>query len=293
VGFYINMQIGFLVFASIIGYTLILYFTRKTTPSDSGDHSHNFDGIEELNEPLPAWWVWLFVLTIIYSVVYLILYPGLGDNTGFLKWNSQKACTDIIKQRDAQYQHIYLAYSKMRVEDLSTNLRALKIGKSLFINNCSICHGLDARGGNGFPNLTNNKWLYGGTPNEIRTSITNGRKGRMPPYGSVIGGEDILESTAYYVLSLSTKDVPQNLTSTGKLKFNTICSACHSLNAKGNKFIGAPDLTDPQWVYGGDFIDIKNSIKNGRHGVMPSHKDVLSKEQIHILTAYIFSLNKI
>lgn len=291
-GFYINMQIGFLVFASIIGYTLLLYFTRKTTQSDSGEHSHNFDGIEELNEPLPAWWMWLFFLTIIYSIVYLILYPGLGDNKGFLKWNSQKACNDIIKKRDAQYQHIYLAYSKMRIEDLSTNLRALKIGKSLFINNCSICHGLDARGGNGFPNLTNNKWLYGGTPNEIKTTITNGRKGRMPPYGSVIGGEDILESTAYYVLSLTIKEIPQELTATGKLKFNTICSACHGLNAKGNKFIGAPDLTDPQWVYGGDFIDVKNSIKNGRHGVMPSHKDVLSKEQIHILTAYIFSLNK-
>ena len=174
----------------------------------------------------------------------------------------------------------------------STNLKALKIGKSLFTNNCSLCHGLDAKGGNGFPNLTNNKWLYGGTPTDIKTTITNGRRGKMPPYGHIIGNDSDIEATALYVLSLSGKEKESELTNKGKIKFTTICAACHGLNAKGNKYIGAPDLTDPQWIYGETLNNIKTGIKNGRNGVMPAHKDILSKEQIHILTAYIYSLNK-
>lgn len=289
----LNFYIIILIFLSIVGYSALIYFTRTTNQQDSENlASHTFDGIAELNEPLPSWWLWLFVLTIIFSVIYLILYPGLGSNKGLLDWNSQKACDSRTKVEDAFYQPIYVSYSKMKIEELSTNFRALKIGKSLFINNCSLCHGLDAKGGNGFPNLTNNKWLYGGNADEIKATITNGRKGKMPPYVNVVGTEEEIESTAYYVLSLSSNKIDIQLTSVGKIKFNMICSACHGLNGKGNKFIGAPDLTDPQWIYGNSLDSIKTTIKNGRNGVMPAHKDVLSKEQIYILTAYIFSLNK-
>lgn len=278
---------------SIFGYSALIYFT-KTIKNESDDEEmpHEYDGIKEMNKPLPSWWLWLFVLTIIFGIFYLFLYPGLGKSKGLLEWTSQKECNEKIKKEDMLYQPIYSSFAKLNVEDLSTNLKALKIGKSLFINNCSLCHGLDAKGGNGFPNLTNNKWLYGGAPNEIKMTITNGRKGKMPSYSSIIGNENDIEATAYYVLSLSGRSNNSELNDKGKIKFNMICSACHGLNAKGNKYIGAPDLTNPQWIYGGDITDIKKTIKYGRNGVMPAHKDILSKEQIHILTAYIFSLNR-
>lgn len=280
-------------FFSIIGYSALIYFTRNLSQPASDEEHHTFDGISELNQPLPSWWLWLFVLTIIFGLFYLALYPGLGKNKGLLEWTSQKACDEISKQEDDIYKPLYMSFSKIKIEDLSSNLKALKIGKSLFINNCSLCHGLDARGGNGFPNLTNNKWLYGGTPEEIRMTITNGRRGKMPAYASIVGSDEEIESTALYVISLSKPDVSPTLTGKGKIKFSTICSACHGLNAKGNKFIGAPDLTDPQWIYGETLDNIKNTIKFGRNGIMPAHKDILTKEQIHILAAYVYSLNKV
>jgi len=287
----LSIYVIFLVVLSIIACSFLIFFTKTLEHEDgSKESSHVFDGIRELNEPLPIWWLWLFVISIIFGICYLILYPGLGKTKGLLEWSSHKECEEKTKKADNKYNPIYIKFFNESVENLSLNLKALKIGKSLFINNCSLCHGIDAKGGNGYPNLTNNKWLYGGTVNDIKMTITNGRRGKMPPYGAIIG-EDI-ETTALYVISLSKIEYSSNLTEKGKVKFNTICSACHGLNAKGNKFIGAPDLTDPQWIHGGTLDDIKTTIKNGRSSVMPAHKDVLTKEQIHILTAYIFSLNK-
>lgn len=288
----LSIYIISLVVLSILFYSFLIFFTKDMEHGDSSsDTGHSFDGITELNKPLPLWWLWMFIISIIFSICYLFLYPGLGHIKGFLNWTSHKECNENIIKNDKIYESIYIAYNKQSVEELSKNEKALKIGRSLFLNNCSLCHGLDAKGGNGFPNLTNNKWLYGGSPNEIKTTITNGRMGKMPPYATVIGSETDIQSTAWYVLSLSTPYISDKLTDKGKLKFTSICSACHGLNAKGNKFIGAPDLTDPQWIYGGKLEDIISAIKHGRQGIMPAHKDVLSKEQIHLLTAYVYSLN--
>lgn len=289
----LSLYIVFLVVFSILLYSCLIYFTKSVENSDDSKEKHSFDGITELNKPLPAWWLWLSVISIIFAACYLFLYPGLGKNKGFLEWTSYKECDKKTLERDKLYNPIYISFYKDNIETLSLNLKALKIGKSLFLNNCSICHGIDAKGGNGFPNLTNNKWLYGGTPIEIKTSITNGRRGKMPPYAAIIVNESDIDATALYVLSLSKKEKELELTDKGKIKFTTICAACHGLNAKGNKYIGAPDLTDPQWIYGNTLKDIKTTIKSGRSGTMPAHKDVLTKEQIHILTAYIYSLNKI
>lgn len=289
----LSIYIIFIVVFSIALYSAIIYFTKNITHDDGdAESAHTFDGITEMNEPLPVWWLWLFVLTIIFGIGYLALYPGLGKYKGFLEWTSHKECDERTSVENKFYQPLYASYSKISVEELSSNLKALKIGKSLFLNNCSLCHGLDAKGGNGFPNLTNNKWLYGGLPNEIKMTITNGRKGKMPAYGSIVGTDEDIEATALYVLSLSSDVKSSELTNKGKVKFSMICSACHGLNAKGNKFIGAPDLTNPQWIHGGGLENVKKTIKFGRGGVMPAHKDVLTKEQIHILAAYIFSLNK-
>lgn len=288
----LNVYVIFLVVLSILFYSLLIYFTKELKQDeDSSDHIHSFDGITELNEPLPLWWLWMFIISIIFSIIYLILYPGLGSLKGYLKWTSYKECNYDIEKNDKIYESIYVAYSKESIENLSDNPKALKIGRSLFLNNCSLCHGIDAKGGHGFPDLTNSKWLYGGTPNEIKTTITNGRMGKMPSYAAIIGSEENIESIAWYVISLSSS-VPDSLIEKGKLKFTSICSACHGLNGKGNKFIGAPDLTNPQWIYGGLIENVIDTIKKGRQGIMPAHKDVLSKEQIHLLTAYIYSLNR-
>ncbi|HFL8819306.1 MAG TPA: cytochrome-c oxidase, cbb3-type subunit III [Candidatus Azoamicus sp. OHIO2] len=285
-----------LVLGSIFFYSALIYFTRITIHHDEGKEKKahtSFDGITELNEPLPIWWLTLFVLSIIFGIIYLILYPGLGKSSGMLNWTAYKDHDERTVRENKIYDPMYTSFYKDSIETLSVNLYALKIGRSLFINNCSLCHGFDARGGNGFPNLRNNKWLYGGTPNDIKNTITNGRRGKMPGYMSAITSDSEIENTALYILSLSKEIDKTIITDVGKNKFNTICSACHGINAKGNKFIGAPDLTDPQWIYGDSLNDIKNTIKNGRSGVMPAHKTILSKEQIHILTAYIYSLNKI
>lgn len=288
----LSLYVIFLICLSIFFYSALIFFTKNIEHDDaSSEVGHSFDGITELNEPLPLWWLWMFILSIIFSIIYLFLYPGLGSLKGFLGWTSHKECNNNITKNDKIYESIYVSFSKEKIEDLSKDKKAIKIGRSLFVNNCSLCHGLDAKGGNGFPNLTSNKWLYGGSPNEIKTTITNGRMGKMPSYASLIGSDSDINSTAWYVMSLSNPVISEKLIDKGKIKFTTICSACHGLNAKGNKFIGAPDLTDPKWVYGGKFDDIINTIKTGRQGVMPSHKDVLSKEQIHLLTAYIYSLN--
>jgi cytochrome c oxidase cbb3-type subunit 3 len=289
---FLTIYISILVLLSILFYSGLIYFTKKIEHEDNESNVHSFDGITELNQPLPSWWLWLFVLTIVFALVYLFLYPGLGNLKGFLGWTSHKECDINVVKNDSFYESIYTSYSKESIEKISKDPKALKIGRSLFMNNCALCHGLDARGGNGFPNLTNNKWLYGGTPNEIKTTITNGRIGKMPSYAAIMATDIDVQSIAWYVLSLSIPFIPDKLIDIGKMKFSNICSACHGLNAKGNKFIGAPDLTDPQWVHGGNIESIIGTIKNGRQSIMPSHKDVLNKDQIHLLTAYIYSINR-
>lgn len=288
----LSLYIILLVVISVLAYILLLYFTKSTKLGNDNEEPHSFDGIIELNEPLPLWWLWLAIISILFGIGYLFLYPGLGKIKGVLDWTSHKECEEDIIKKDRIYDPIYKSFSKEKIEDLSNNSKAIKIGRSLFLNNCFQCHGLDAKGGNGFPNLTNKKWLYGGTPNDIKMSITNGRRGKMPPYASIIGNETDIEATALYALSLSDKKKESEITNKGKIKFTTICAACHGTNGKGNKYIGAPDLTDPQWMYGNNLNDIKTGIKNGRNGVMPAHKDILTKEKIHILTAYIYYLNK-
>ncbi len=290
----INIMIIILVIGSILGYSILLYLTKNVIHHDEGKNKKaytSFDGILELNEPLPIWWLWLFLLSILFSFIYLILYPGITK--GLLKWTSYNDHDKKMIEENSIYDPMYSAFFKHSVEELSTNFKALKIGKNLFINNCSMCHGLDAKGGHGFPSIAADKWLYGGTPNDIKTSITNGRRGKMPGYISVLKNDEDIDNIAYYILSLNDKIEKSSLTEKGKIKFNAICSACHGVNAKGNKFIGAPDLTNHKWIYGSSLDDIKTTIKNGRSGIMPAHKNILTKEQIHILTAYIFALNKI
>ena len=280
-----------IVVVNIIGGAVLLVILRKN-PSKSGESvGHNFDGIEELNNPLPRWWMWIFWISIIFSVGYLFLYPGLGNFKGFLGWTSKGQLVAEEKQADAKYGPIFAQYYAAPIEELAKQPQALKVGKSLFANNCATCHGADAHGAVGFPNLADDDWLFGGSPQEIETSILKGRNGVMPPMGAAIGGDEGIKEVTAYVRSLNNQKVDQELVAAGQQKFNMICSACHGVDAKGNKFLGAPNLTNNVWLFGGSEEAIMKTIKNGRNSKMPAHEKLLGKEKVHLLAAYIYSLS--
>ncbi|MBL4913910.1 cytochrome-c oxidase, cbb3-type subunit III [Shewanella schlegeliana] len=300
----------------IIGCIVLL---RACSKNDTGveegkSMGHSFDGIEELNNPLPKWWSYMFYITIIFSVIYLALYPGLGSFKGFLGWTSSnqsvrtveesnQAVVDAqnegrwvqydqeVKHADEKFGPIFKAYADTPLEELVKNEEALKVGGRLFLQNCAMCHGSDARGSKGFPNLTDNAWLYGGELETIKTSIMNGRHGMMPPKGGLPIEDSELKGLTEYIVKLSGRDHDETLAAQGQGSFMKGCFACHGMDGTGNKFMGAPNLTDNAWVYGGSRGAIEQSIKNGRSGVMPPWKDVLGEEKVHVITAYVYSLS--
>lgn len=312
----------------IIGcFVLLRWCTKNTTNVEEGESmGHSFDGIEELNNPLPKWWSYMFYITIVFGLAYLALYPGLGNFKGFWGWSSSnqrighvagvsvkddsKAAVAAaakegryvqydqeVKKADEKYGPIFAAYLKTPLEELVKDKEALNVGKRLFIQNCAQCHGSDARGSIGFPNLTDNSWLYGGDLTTIKTSIMYGRNGIMPPKGGLPIEDSELAGLAEYLVELShsaydpKREYDPKLAAEGKASFMKGCFACHGMDGKGNKLLGAPDLTDNVWLYGGSRKQIIESIKYGRSGAMPAWKDVLGEEKVHVITAYVYSLS--
>jgi len=281
-----------IVLINIIGCGALLIFTRDldTSTEDDGTTGHEYDGIKEYNKPLPRWWLWMFYLTIIYSIAYLVVYPGLGNYAGTSGWTSAGQHQEQIEAANKQFGPLFAKYAKVDIEQLSKDDKAVAMGQRIFANTCFACHGSDARGAPGYPNLADGDWLYGSTPDDIKHTITNGRNGVMPPQGAMLG-EEGLKNVVAYVMSLSGRDVNAEHAAAGKAKF-MVCSACHGLDGKGNPLLGAPDLTDGIWLYGGSAEMITKTISEGRIGVMPAHRDILTAEQIHLVTAYIYSLGK-
>ena len=284
-----------IVLFNILGCLWLLWWTRKK-PEDvieEGDNTmgHAFDGIEEYNNPLPKWWLNLFYFTIAFALIYLALFPGFGSYPGIFDWTSKKQWEREVETANNTYNRIFRDYAESSIEELAANPEAVKVGQRLFGNNCAVCHGSDAKGSKGFPNLTDNDWLYGGTAEAIKTTITNGRKGNMPPMIAAIGGAEGAKDVATYVLSLSGKSGSGNA-ETGKAKF-MVCGACHGIDGKGNQALGAPNLTDNVWLHGaGTEADVIDAITNGRGGVMPAFAEQLSPEKIHVVAAYVYSLSK-
>ena len=243
--------------------------------------------------------MWLFYVTIIFSLVYLVLYPGLGTYAGVLGWSAQNQYDDEQKQAAAQYGPIFDKYLKQDIKLVAADPAARAIGERLFLTYCAQCHGSDAGGGTGFPNLRDNDWLYGGDPATIKASITDGRNGRMPPMGGAVGGEDGVKDVAHYVLSLSGRTHDELRAAGGKAKFSTICAACHGPGGKGNHALGSPNLADDIWLYGGSERAIMESITKGRGiamaaggvSAMPAQKNVLDEAKIHLLSAYVYGLS--
>ncbi|NLO80234.1 MAG: cytochrome-c oxidase, cbb3-type subunit III [Xanthomonadaceae bacterium] len=288
-----SVFITVLVIAHLIGYALLLHGTSKMPAgSKIGETTgHVYDGdLEEYNNPLPRWWLWKFYLLIIFGFIYLALYPGLGSFKGLLGWSQYDQYAQDVAAAEERYGPLYEKLASIPIPELAKDPEAMQTGRRLFANNCAVCHGADARGAVGFPDLTDGVWLYGGTPEAIKTSILNGRHGVMPAWGATLGEEGV-EQVAAYVYSLSGRSAPEHLTRPGAQKFATICAACHGIDGKGNQALGAPDLTAGVFMYGGSLEAIKTTIRDGRQGIMPAHRDILGEARAHIVAAYVYSLS--
>lgn len=285
--------ISVLTLAVILGCTWLLFVTRKgqkyneTTEETVG---HSFDGIEELDNPLPKWWFQMFVATVIFGLVYLLLYPGLGNFKGLLGWTSHGQWEEEMRYAEEHYAPVFERFAALSVEELQSNPEGLQIGQRLFANNCSVCHGVGGVGAYGFPNLTDGDWLWGGNEAAIKHSITRGRQGAMPAWADVLG-EDGIRDMTHFVLSLSQRDHDTDAASRAQPQFAALCAACHMPDGTGMEALGAPDLTNDNWLYGGSFDQIAHTLRHGRFGVMPAFDNLLSDEQIHLITAYVKSLS--
>jgi cytochrome c oxidase cbb3-type subunit 3 len=288
-----SIYVSAITVVSILACALLLWFSGKAKAMTASDNTtgHVWDGdLREMNNPLPRWWVWLFVITIVFAFVYLALYPGLGTYGGKLGWTSAGQHKEEVSKGDAAVAPLYAKFSAMKVEDVSRDPQAKAIGERLFMNNCSQCHGSDAHGGKGFPNLTDADWLHGGTPEKIKETLTLGRMGNMPPMAAAIGTSDDVKNVANYVLSLSKAPHDSVRAELGKSKF-AACAACHGMDGKGNQALGAPNLTDDIWLHGFGENAIIAMVNNGKVNQMPAQADKLTEAQIHVLAAYVWGLS--
>ncbi len=277
---------------SLIGLLWLLLANRKIDSTKADQKTgHEYDGIEEYDNPLPAWWMNMFLLSIVFAAIYLIAYPGLGNFKGLLGWTQEKQWQAEVTKADAQFLAMYNSFPELTVAGLAGEEQAVKMGKRLFANNCAICHGSDAGGSKGYPNLTNGVWLYGGSPEQIYTSINDGRRGAMPPWGESLGEENV-KLVSNYVRDLGANQAQADANTQGKTIYATYCAACHGGSGEGNIYLGAPNLADDVWLYGGSDAEIFESISLGRSGEMPAHKDLLSPEKVNLLAAYVYSLSK-
>ena len=285
-----DVYIGLITIVSIVACAVLLKMQSVRKPVESETSGHVWDeDIREYNNPLPRWWAWLFYITIFFSLGYLVLYPGLGSYAGALGWSQVKQLEEENAHAQATYGPIYDRFAAQDIVALSKNAEALAIGQKLFLNNCAQCHASDGGGSRGFPNLTDKDWLWGGTPEAIKTSITEGRTGAMPPFGQALGEQGV-KDVAHYVLSLSGQASDSIRKARGEPLFKSTCIVCHGAEGKGNQAIGAPNLTDGIWLHGSGEA-IPDAISKGRVNQMPANKDSLTPAKIHLLTAYVYSLS--
>ncbi len=264
---------------------------RGETAGTSETTGHIWDeDLQELNNPLPRWWLWLFILTVIFGLGYLVIYPGLGNYAGTAGWSSQKQHLDQTVKANAVLARTLAPFEHQSVTALASDADALRVGRNLFMNNCAACHGSDARGAPGFPNLTDKDWLFGGTPEAIVQTISYGRTSIMPAWHDVLGGDAGVEDVMAYVLSLSGRHVPAGDVENGRAKFATICAACHGADGRGNQTLGAPNLTDQIWLNGGAITTVRETISRGRQAAMPAQLERLGETRVKLLAAYVISL---
>lgn len=287
-----SVWIIFFTVATFAGIVWLMWGNRSSLSRGSNvSTGHNYDGIEEYDTPTPAWFTVMFILLTVFAAGYLVFYPGLGSYPGLLGWTSADNLAKQEAAAEAEYGPIFARYGAMSVQDLLNEPQALAMGQRLFANHCAQCHGVDARGAYGFPNLTDDDWLWGGSPERIRETITEGRIANMMAWGSTLGDRGVQQVSAY-VVTLSGREADPGLAEPGAILFQQFCSSCHGVEGKGNYMLGAPNLTDDIWLYGGSFGQIQQTVRNGRQGQMPAQKDLLGKDEIQLLTAYVYSLSR-
>ena len=288
-----SVYITAITLGGIVACALLLWATSRKKVAANADNTtgHVWDeDLREMNNPLPLWWVGLFIITIVFSFAYLYLYPGLGTATGSYGWTSKGQYSDEVAKANEALKPLYANFDGQPADQLSKDAKAMAIGERLFMNHCAQCHGSDARGSKGFPNLTDSDWLHGGSPDQIKETLTLGRMGVMPPMAAAVGSPEDVKNLAHYVLSLSGSPHDSLRAALGKPKFGA-CAACHGIDGKGNLAVGAPNLTDKVWLHGWGEEAIVAMVNNGKSNQMPAQKDRLTESQIHVLTAYVWGLS--
>ena len=288
-----SIYVAGITVAGIIACALLLWLTSRKKVESASDNTtgHVWDeDLKEMNNPMPRWWMWLFVITIVFAFAYLVAYPGLGTFKGQLGWTQVGEYQSEVDKANTELQPLYARFDSMKTEEIAADPAAMAIGERLFMNNCAQCHGSDARGSKTFPNLSDGDWLHGGTPDDIRKTIHEGRVGVMPPMAEAVGSPDDVRNLAQYVLSLSGSPHDSLKASLGKSKF-TACAACHGMDGKGNTAMGAPNLTDDIWLHGWGEATIVAMINSGKTNQMPAQSGKLTDQQINVLTAYVWGMS--
>lgn len=291
-----------LVALNIVGCVWLLWWTAKRRPGDPRpeDTSHVWDGdLTEYNKPLPKWWINLFYLTIVFSIGYLVWYPGLGNLAGTSGWSSASEHDADKARNDARLEETFGVYANRPIDQLAGDPQALALGRSIFANTCAACHGSSATGAPGYPNLTDKVWNWGGSPDRILQTVLDGRDGIMPPLGSVlegIGGELAVDQVIAYVRVMRQADPEaalrgDYLAARGEKLYQGLCIACHGPDAKGNQELGAPDLTQRSTLYANTTDSMRKTINEGRHGTMPAHRELLGETRSRLVAAYVWSLS--
>jgi cytochrome c oxidase cbb3-type subunit 3 len=292
-----NWYVALITVLSILGCGILLWSQSKHKvrigpdgqPEKTTGHVWDED-LTELNTPMPRWWMGLFYLTIAFGIGYLVLYPGLGSYAGRLGWKSSGAYQAEVRKANLDYSPLFDKYLAQPIPAVARDPQAHEIGQRLFLNYCAQCHGSDARGNKGYPNLTDGDWLYGGEPSVIKETIMKGRHGQMPPMGAALGSDKDIENVAHYVRSLSGLTADPVKVAFGKPKFGP-CAACHGFDAHGNPALGAPNLTDKVWLYGGSADTVMETIRKGRDNTMPAFGEFLGEAKVHVLAAYVWGLS--
>ena len=288
-----SLYVAGMTILGILACLLLLWITARKKIVSSGDNTtgHVWDeDLTEMNNPMPRWWMWMFVLTIIFAFGYLAIYPGLGKYAGQLGWSTKGEYDAEVAKANLELAPLYARFDAMKPEEMAGDPQAMAIGDRLFMNNCAQCHGSDARGSKGFPNLADSDWLHGGSPEKIRETIENGRVGNMPPMAAAVGTPDDVRNLSNYVLSLSASPHDSLRASLGKSKF-VACAACHGMDGKGNQALGAPNLTDDIWLHGWGEGAITAMINNGKVNQMPAQSGKLTPSQIGVLASYVWGLS--
>jgi len=288
-----SYYIAAIALIGIVWCVWLLFSQTKVAKASASntDTGHVWDGdLRELNNPLPRWWMWMFLLSCVFGLIYLVLYPGLGSYAGVLKFSTQGELAEHRATAERQQKEIYARFMNMDVKQVAADPEAREIGQRLFLNYCAQCHGSDARGSRGFPNLADHDWLYGGEPETIQQTITKGRHGVMPPLGAAIDAK-LSGDVAQYVRSLSGLSSDPIRASRGESTFKSTCAACHGATGKGNTALGAPNLSDDVWLYGSSEATIVEAIQKGHDNTMPAHEEILTPERIRMLTAYVWGLS--